>query len=99
MATPQSVGGGTVNNVAASFNPTGLILNPDGSYVVVGVTYLNGAARPRQIGVSADGLTFTLDGAPLTPWAALTTLGNALVGQKVIAVFSAPGAVAPLTGP
>jgi hypothetical protein len=60
---------------------------------------MNGATRLRQIGVSADGTTFTLDGQPLTPWAALTALGSAQVATKINAVFQAAGAVAPLSGP
>lgn len=100
MSTPQIINGGTVNGVNVGINPVSLpSLNADGSYSIAVQVYLNGAMRWRTITVSADGTTFTLDGQPLTPWAALQTLGNALVGQKVQAVFSAPGAVAPLTGP
>lgn len=95
----NAIGGGTINNVNASFNPTTININPDGSCVVAVQVIMNGATRLRTIAISADGLTFTLDGQALSPWAALTALGNAQVGSKIIAVFSAPGAVAPLTGP
>jgi hypothetical protein len=97
----NAIGGGTINSVAVTFNPTYINLNADGSFTVGVTVNLNGTARARGIGVSADGLTFTLDGQPLTPWAALTQLGSALAsaGPKVTAVFQAAGAVVPLTGP
>lgn len=98
-AQAQVIGGGTVQNVAVGFNPTALSFNPDSTSTVAVIVYMNGAPRVRAVGISADGLTFTLDGQPLVPWAALTALGNAQVGAKVNAVFQAPGAVAPLTAP
>lgn len=99
MPTAQVISGGTVNGVAAGFNPTAIIIQPDSSALVTVQVTLNGSTRLRVIGISVDGLTFTLDGQPLTPWAALTALGNAAVATKINAVFQAAGAVAPLTAP
>lgn len=93
------IGGGTINGVNATFNPVSMLVNADGSCVVTVQVLMNGAIRVRQVSISADGLTFTLDGQPLTPWAALTALGSAQPGVKINAVFSAAGATAPLTGP
>lgn len=97
----NAISGGTINSVAVNFNPTTINLNPDGTFTVVVAVNLNGTVRQRGILVSADGLTFFLDGVALTPWAALSQLGTALstAGPKVTAVFQAAGAVVPLTGP
>jgi hypothetical protein len=93
------IGGGTINGVNASFNPVSMLINADGSCSITVQVILNGALRVRQVGISADGLTFTLDGQPLTPWAALSTLGAAQPGTKVDAVFAAAGALSPMTAP
>lgn len=97
----NAISGGTINSVAVNFNPTTINLNVDGSFTVVVAVNLNGTVRQRGIGITADGLTFTLDGAALTPWTALTNLGSALAtaGPKVTQVFQSAGAVVPLTGP
>lgn len=97
----MAIGGGTINSVSVSFSPTYINLNLDGSFTVGVTVSLNGTVRARSIGISADGLTFTLDGASLSPWTALSALGThlAAAGPKITAVFTAAGAVAPLTGP
>lgn len=93
----QVISGGTINSVAVGFDPTAIVIQDDGSYLVTVKVTLNGATRVRVVSISADGLTFTLDGVTLSPWSALTTLGAAALVTKINAVFSAPGAVTPLT--
>jgi hypothetical protein len=99
MPNPQVIGGGTVSVTASFIQPVQMTINADGSCIINVSVLMNGAVRMRQITISADGSTYTLDGAALTPWAALSALGAAQPGAKVNAVLSAPGATTPLTSP
>lgn len=74
----------------------------DGSFVQYVVVSFNGANRPRQIGISADGLSFTLDGVSIaSPPPALLALGTATVNYqtKRDTTMAGPGLQALLTAP
>jgi len=97
----QSISGGNIT-AACNLTPLTIQLNADGSFVVVLDAQLNGAHRTRVNGISADGLTFTLDGVPIaSPPAALQALGThlAAASPKITAAYSAAAVTAAVCGP
>lgn len=93
--------GGNIQ-AAVSITPLVVVLNSDGSFNITLDVALNGAHRSRVNFISADGLSFKLDGVDVvsTP-NALLALGAHLAGAtaKITSAYSVPGVIALLAAP
>lgn len=78
MSSPKVISAGSVT-ASVSLAYSNVLINQDGSTILYVTIMLNNCLRQRQLKVSADGMSFWLDGnAIANPPAALLALGQTL---------------------